>query len=157
MRLYLVAVGRRVGGWVEEAYQEYARRLPASCELRLIEVAVQKAGKGSDPQWRKAKEGERLLDALPDRVHVVALDEQGKQHSTTELAQRLQHWLTGGRDVAFLIGGADGLSSACRERAEEVWSLSRLTFPHPLVRVIVAEQIYRAWSLLNHHPYHRGE
>jgi len=97
-----------------------------------------------------------LLAALPDKVRVVALDENGKERTTREMSRQLARWQEEGRDVALLVGGADGLSEACRERADDIWSLSRLTFPHPLVRVIVAEQIYRAWSLLNNHPYHRA-
>lgn len=156
MRLYLIAVGKRMDAWVEEAYREYARRLPAACELHLVEVPAQKATKGSDPERRKHLEGERQLAVVPERARVVALDERGREWSTVELAQQLARWQEDGRDVALLIGGADGLSPACRERAEEVWSLSKLTFPHPLVRVIVAEQLYRAWSVLTNHPYHRA-
>ena len=156
MRLYLIAVGTRMDAWVEAAYQEYARRMPAACELHLIEVAAQKATKGSDPERRKKLEGDRQLVALPNKARVIALDERGREHDTLALSRQLARWQEDGRDVALLIGGADGLAPACRERADEVWSLSKLTFPHPLVRVIVAEQLYRAWSVLNHHPYHRA-
>lgn len=156
MRLHLIAVGARTEAWVSEAYREYARRLPANCELRLVEVPAQKATKGSDSGRRKALEGERQLAAVPDRALVVALDQQGCEHDTLGFARRFARWQEDGRDVALLIGGADGLSDACLERAEERWSLSRLTFPHSLARVIVAEQLYRAWSVLNHHPYHRA-
>ncbi|KAA3629704.1 MAG: 23S rRNA (pseudouridine(1915)-N(3))-methyltransferase RlmH [Proteobacteria bacterium] len=156
MRIHLIAVGTRMDDWVNSAYEEYARRLPPSCALRLIEVPAGKATKNSLVERRIAAEGERQLAVIPANAHVVILDERGREWDTRQCAGRLERWLADGRDVALLVGGADGLAAACRERAEESWSLSRLTLPHPLVRVIVAEQLYRAWSLLNHHPYHRA-
>ncbi len=142
--------------WVLEAYQEYAGRLTRDCRLSLKEIQAAKRSKSSGPgQWRE-QEGERMLAAIPDNAHVVALDASGRQWSSPELAAALQRWLVSGRPVSLLIGGPDGLSAACRQRADETWSLSRLTFPHPLVRVLIAEQIYRASSLLHHHPYHRA-
>lgn len=140
--------------WIKQGFDEYARRLPRECALTLKEIPPIKRGKTTSAERAKDEEGERLLAAI-GKEHVVALDEGGQQWSTIDLARRLRGWLDGGRDVALLIGGADGLTTACRERADEVWSLSRLTFPHPLVRVVVAEQLYRSWSLLQGHPYHR--
>ncbi len=155
MRIHLVAVGTRMPGWVADGYEEYAKRLPRECELILKEIAPAKRGKTADSaRWRE-DEGARVLAALPRDAHVVALDLEGKDWSTPDLAQNLERWLANGRDVALLVGGPDGLAPACRERANQTWRLSRLTFPHPIVRVIVAEQIYRAWSLLHNHPYHR--
>jgi 23S rRNA (pseudouridine1915-N3)-methyltransferase len=101
-------------------------------------------------------EGERLLAAAPSGSRLIALDERGEFWSTAELADRLADWLREGRDLSLLVGGPEGLDAGCRDRAERLWSLSRLTLPHPLVRVVVAEQLYRAWSLLHHHPYHRA-
>ncbi|MGX2031721.1 MULTISPECIES: 23S rRNA (pseudouridine(1915)-N(3))-methyltransferase RlmH [Methylocaldum] len=155
MRIHLVAVGNRMPDWVTEAYSEYAKRLPRECELALKEIAPAKRGKNADIVRLTEDEGERMLAALPRDVHVVALDVAGKEWSTPDLAAALARWLESGRDVALLVGGPDGLSPACLERANQRWSLSKLTFPHPVVRIIVAEQIYRAWSILQHHPYHR--
>ncbi len=155
MHLYLIAVGTRMPGWVQAAYEDYARRLPAQFGLRLVEVPAVRAAKGSPAARRIAREGERQLAAVPRGATVVALDEAGAAWSTRDLARQLASWQARGRDVALLVGGADGLAPACREGASASWSLSRLTLPHALVRVIVAEQVYRAWSLLNKHPYHR--
>jgi 23S rRNA (pseudouridine1915-N3)-methyltransferase len=121
----------------------------------LREIAPGKRGKTADIARVTENEGDRMLAALPRDAHVVALDVAGKEWSTPELAGSLARWLESGRDVALLVGGPDGLSSACLKRANQRWSLSKLTFPHPVVRIILAEQIYRAWSILQHHPYHR--
>ncbi|HYE35032.1 23S rRNA (pseudouridine(1915)-N(3))-methyltransferase RlmH [Methylocaldum sp.] len=155
MQIHLVAVGNRMPDWVTEAYSEYAKRLPRECELVLKEIAPAKRGKNADIDRLTGDEGERMLSALPRDAHVVALDVAGKEWSTPEVAGALARWLENGRDVALLVGGPDGLSPACLTRANQRWSLSKLTFPHPVVRIIVAEQIYRAWSILQHHPYHR--
>lgn len=141
--------------WVAEGFQEYARRMPRECSLVLREVDLPQRLRGLPLEQGRAAEGERLLAAVPPRAARVALDERGSPWSTAELARRLQGWLGGGGDVALLVGGADGLAPACLDGAE-VWSLSPLTLPHMLVRVVVAEQIYRAWSILAGHPYHRA-
>ncbi len=155
MQIHLLAVGTRMPVWVIDGYEEYAKRLPKECELVLKEIAPGKRGKNVDIARVTEDEGDRMLSALPRDAHVVALDVAGKEWSTPELAEALARWLESGRDVALLVGGPDGLSSACLERANQRWSLSKLTFPHPVVRIILAEQIYRAWSILQHHPYHR--
>ena len=155
MRIHLVAVGNRMPAWVTDAYYEYAKRLPRECELVLKEIAPGKRGKTVNIARVTEDEGDRMLAALPRDVYVVALDVAGKEWSTPELAEALARWLESGRDVALLVGGPDGLSPACLKRANQRWSLSKLTFPHPIVRIILAEQIYRAWSILQHHPYHR--
>lgn len=142
-------------GWVEKGYQEYAKRLPRECELILKEIAPGNRGKNSDIARTVKEEGERMLSAIPQSAHCVALDLDGKSWSTPDLAAALQRWLESGQNIALLVGGPEGLSDAARQSARESWSLSRLTFPHPLVRIVVAEQIYRAWSILRHHPYHR--
>lgn len=156
MKIHLLAVGARMPEWVKLAYAEYAVRLPRECGLRLLEIPTGPRSARADVARAVRVEGERLLAAAPPGSRLLALDEQGLQWSTAELAERLADWLREGRDVSLLIGGPDGLAAACRERAERLWSLSRLTLPHPLVRVVVAEQLYRAWSLLHHHPYHRA-
>mgnify|MGYP001765280659 FL=1 len=143
-------------GWVESGYQEYAKRLPPECALHLVEIEPGHRGKGASVEIARREEGGRLLAALPKGVQVIALDERGRAWSTAELSRQLAAWLAEGRDLALLVGGPEGLDPTCRERADRLWSLSPLTFPHPLVRVILAEQLYRAWSLLTGHPYHRA-
>lgn len=172
MKIVLAAVGTRMPGWVDAAFADYAKRLPAACRLELREVPAARRGAGKgraggSAAGRRAvaapepepepvrREGEGLLRAAPAGARLVALDEGGAAWSSAELAERLAGWLAGGRDVALLAGGPDGLARACLERAELRWSLSPLTFPHALVRVIVAEQLWRAWSILERHPYHR--
>jgi len=155
MRIHLLAVGERMPAWVNEAFGEYAGRLPGECSLNLREIPALKRGKNADLARIAQEEGARLLEAIPRDCFVVALDERGRSFSTTQLSQRLDDWMHSGRDLALLVGGPEGLTDACRDRADLTWSLSSLTFPHPLVRVILAEQLYRAWSLLRGHPYHR--
>lgn len=155
MRLHLIAVGNRMPGWVEQGYAEYAKRLPADCALQLHEIAPGKRTKGADLERARREEGEKMLAALPKGAYVVALEVGGRDWSTEDLAQRLAEWRQLGRDVALLVGGPEGLADTCRARADVQWSLSRLTLPHPLVRIVLAEQVYRAWSLLQGHPYHR--
>lgn len=156
MKIHLLAIGVRMPDWVKTAYAEYAVRLPRECMLNLLEIAAGQRGPHADVARIVRTEGERLLAAVPTGSRLIALDERGQQWSTAELAERLAGWLREGRDLSLLVGGPDGLDAACRNRAERLWSLSRLTLPHPLVRVVVAEQLYRAWSLLHHHPYHRA-
>ena len=156
MRIHLLAIGQKMPAWVEAGYVEYAGRLPRECELRLVEIAAGRRTKNADVARILKDEGERTLAAVPKGAHVVALDVRGREHTTEALAQRLAAWLADGRDVALLVGGPEGLDAACTAAAGETWSLSRLTFPHPLVRIVVAESLYRAWTLLINHPYHRA-
>ena len=155
MRIHLLAVGTRMPEWVSAGFEDYARRLPRECELRLVEIGAARRVKGADIERGVIREGERLLAAVPRHAQVVALHLKGSGWSTMELARKLDTWMSQGRDVALLVGGPDGLSEACLNSAKERWSLSPLTLPHPLVRVVVAEQLYRAWSVLKGHPYHR--
>lgn len=155
MRLHLLAVGQKMPNWVSEGYAEYQKRMPRECLLQLKEIPAAKRGKqAAITQWQD-EEAERLLAAIPAQSHVVALDQQGKSWCTEELAEQLQYWMTLGQDVSLLIGGPDGLSPAIRQRADQTWSLSPLTLPHPLVRVVVAEQLYRAMMIIRNHPYHK--
>lgn len=142
--------------WVATGFNEFAQRLPRECALQLVEVAPVKRSGGARPERAIATEGERVLAAIPDGSRVIALDARGVAWSSEALAGQLDHWLHGGRNVALLVGGADGLTDSCLQRAEQRWSLSPLTLPHMLVRVVIAEQLYRAWSILKHHPYHRA-
>lgn len=155
MRIHLIAVGTRMPDWVIEAYRDYASRCQRDCTLKLIEVSAGKRTKSADLEKIRIEEGERLLAAVPRSCRVVALDVHGKPWSTQQLSGQLQAWMQSGLDIALLVGGPEGLSEDCMQRAEQSWSLSPLTLPHPMVRVIVAEQLFRAWSILNNHPYHR--
>lgn len=141
--------------WVQAGYEEYAKRLPRECELALKEITPGKRAKNSDVERIVKDEGERMLAAINRDTHIVTLDIPGKAWTTPQLSEALQRWLGSGQDVALLIGGPEGLSDTAKQSAHESWSLSKLTLPHPLVRVLVAEQIYRAWSILHNHPYHR--
>ena len=142
-------------GWVEDGVAEYRKRLPAEMKFDVREIALGKRSKNADIARAMASEGEAMLAAIARDDHVVALDVHGKSWSTEQLAGELRDWQQSGRDVSLLIGGPDGLAPECLERAAQRWSLSALTLPHPLVRVVLAEQLYRAWSINNNHPYHR--
>ncbi len=155
MQIHLISVGQKMPSWVKQGYEEYAKRMPRECELILKEIPAGKRGKNSDVARITRDEGERMLAALPKNAHIVTLDVPGKQWSTPRLAESMQNWLVSGQDIALLVGGPEGLADSVKKLAKESWSLSNLTFPHPLVRIVVAEQIYRAWSIINNHPYHR--
>ncbi|MGB4342112.1 MAG: 23S rRNA (pseudouridine(1915)-N(3))-methyltransferase RlmH, partial [Moraxellaceae bacterium] len=146
MRLRLLAVGTRMPGWVEEGCTEYTKRLSGDISLELVEITAGKRSKGADLARLKEQEGDALLAALKPQERVIALDVLGRTLSTEDMAATLRDWQVDGRPAALLIGGPEGLSRAVLERADEKWSLSRLTLPHPLVRIVIAEQIYRAWS-----------
>lgn len=155
MKVRLIAIGERMPDWVDTGVAEYAKRLSGEIRLEIIEVAAGKRGKNSDLVRIREAEGERMIAALRPDDRVVALDLRGKMQSTESLAAELQRTLPEGRDVALLVGGPEGLADCALARAKERWSLSALTLPHPLVRIVVAEQVYRCWSLLRGHPYHR--
>lgn len=155
MQIHLIAVGQKMPDWVERGYQVFAARLPHECRLRLIEVPALKRGKNADLTRIAAREGEALLAAVPRGAQIIALDERGRQWSTRSLAEQFTAWRQSGDDIALLVGGPDGLHESCRQRAGQLWSLSPLTLPHALVRIIIAEQLYRAWSIGANHPYHR--
>ncbi len=155
MKLKILAVGLKMPSWVSTGYQEYAKRMPRECSLELIEIAPAKRTKQSNLLKVVEDEGKKILSAIKDTDYVVALEVQGKQWSTAGVAKKLAGWQGTYPSIIFIIGGPDGLSDACLKRANEQWCLSLLTFPHPLVRVVLAEQLYRGWSLMNNHPYHR--
>lgn len=156
MRIQLIAVGQKMPAWVEQGYREYAQRMPGEVRLELKEIAPGRRGKNADIRRILEDEGQRIRAAIGKNAYIVALDVEGRGWSTEQLAQRMGDWMQSGQDVALLVGGPEGLSEECRGLARECWSLSALTFPHPLVRIIVAEQLYRAWSVLRNHPYHRA-
>ncbi len=156
MRISVLAVGTRMPGWVTEAVSQYSERLPRELKLEWREIPLAQRDKRSNPSQLREREGEALLKALPRGDRVIALAIDGRQVSTGQLAGQLQDWQMTGDNYSLLIGGPDGLSAACLKRAEQQWSLGKLTLPHPLVRVIVAEQLYRAWTITVNHPYHRA-
>jgi 23S rRNA (pseudouridine1915-N3)-methyltransferase len=155
MIINLIAVGSRCSQWAKTGFQDYQKRLPAECKLNLITIPLSKRGKNSEISKHIAEEEKKILAAIPKRSRIIALDVQGQMWNTQQLAQSLQRWQLERQDVSLLIGGPDGLGEACTKIAERIWSLSPLTLPHALVRIVVAEQLYRAWSLLSNHPYHR--
>jgi len=154
VRVILVAVGQRMPAWVSQGYAEYSKRLRPRLPLELIEVPAAKRGSG-DLARAMADEGKRLLATIRPQDHVVALDERGTTRSSLELSRWLGKRLQSGKDLAFFVGGADGFAPEVLERANESWSLSALTLPHALVRIVFVEQLYRAVTLLDGHPYHR--
>lgn len=156
MRIHLIAIGEKMPAWVHAGFEEYARRLPRECNLLLRELPLTTRGKSGDPQRWKREEAAALRAAIPKGAYIVALDVLGKAWDTPELSRRLGVWMQEYSDVALLVGGPDGLDASILHSAHARWSLSPLTFPHPLVRIVLAEQIYRAWTLLNKHPYHRA-
>jgi 23S rRNA (pseudouridine1915-N3)-methyltransferase len=154
MKLHLIAVGHKMPGWVTDGFTEYARRMPREASLHLVEL---KPGPRTGSSVEKAIEVERdrILSALPPQARAVVLDERGAAWSTMQLAARLQDWQQSGQDVAFVVGGADGLHADIKQRADHLVQLSALTLPHGMVRVLLAEQLYRAVTINQGHPYHR--
>jgi 23S rRNA (pseudouridine1915-N3)-methyltransferase len=156
VKLLVIAVGQRMPAWVDAGFEEYARRMPREANLKLLEVKPEpRSARQGDVERLLAAEGKRIAAAVPGNAYRVALDEHGRTCSTRELAERMAAWQMEGRDVAFVIGGPDGLLGSLKRDADLLWSLTPLTLPHGLARVIVAEQLYRAYSILQNHPYHR--
>ncbi|HEV2539099.1 MAG TPA: 23S rRNA (pseudouridine(1915)-N(3))-methyltransferase RlmH [Frateuria sp.] len=156
MRARMIAIGERMPGWVADGFAEYRKRLSHELPLELVELKPGARGKGRDDARAMHEEGQAILAALPRDIHVVALDGRGKTWSSEELAAQLANWRMAGRDLAFLIGGPDGHAPEVLARADQRWSLGPLTLPHMLVRLVLAEQLYRASTLLAGHPYHRA-
>lgn len=154
MRITVHSVAGKMPGWVDAGVSEYSKRLPS--ELALNWRSVPLARRGADPQQLRQREGDALLKGLRKGAVRVALERSGQAWSTRDLARRLNAWMMEGRDVAFLVGGPEGLSAACLAAASQRWSLGPLTLPHTLVRIVLAEQIYRAWTITIGHPYHRA-
>ena len=155
MRISILSVGHKMPAWIQDGFQEYARRMPPEIRVELVELKPEERGPGRAAAKAMDDEGVRILAAVPDGASLLALDERGKAISTQGLSVMLAEWMRDGSHPVFAIGGADGLSPQVKERAQKLVSLSALTLPHGLVRVVLAEQIYRAWTILARHPYHR--
>lgn len=155
MRIRLIAVGTKMPKWVEQGIDEYCKRLPPELKLEIKEIALGKRGKGADIQRAIKTEGQQMLAAIGQHDRVIALDVKGKPWSTEQLAGELRDWQREGDNISLLVGGPDGLADECLQRANQRWSLSALTLPHPIVRIVLSEQLYRAWTINNNHPYHR--
>jgi 23S rRNA (pseudouridine1915-N3)-methyltransferase len=156
VNITVISTGNRMPDWVEQAGQDFIRRLPPEIRINLVLQPLVKRGKNPDIQRIVRDESRKLLTAVPKNSRLLVLDVAGKQVSTQAFADMLQDWQQQGQDIAIIIGGPDGVSDELLSAASQRLSLSRLTFPHPLVRVILLEQLYRAWSIVNNHPYHRG-
>ena len=154
MVIRLLAAGTRPPAWISNGYNEYAKRISDGCRLELVEIPVEKRARSSNTARALEKEGARMLAAIPKGAHVIALELAGQAWSTGALAAQIEKWRSNHSQVCLMVGGPDGLSDACVERANQQWSLSNMTFPHMLVRILVAEQLYRAWSYSRGHPYH---
>ncbi|WEJ62243.1 23S rRNA (pseudouridine(1915)-N(3))-methyltransferase RlmH [Thiomicrorhabdus lithotrophica] len=155
MVIHFITVGQKMPKWVQDGYAEYAKRLPKSCAIKLVELPMAQRGKTGSADKYKAEEAKKILAAIPKGAQLIVLDEHGEQVTTKGLAVKLEDWLASGQDVALIVGGPDGLEQSLIQQAKWKWGLSKLTMPHPMVRILVAEQIYRAYSVINNHPYHR--
>jgi 23S rRNA (pseudouridine1915-N3)-methyltransferase len=154
LKLRIISVGHKMPGWVETACNEYIKRMPREMTIEIIEIKPDKRAAGKQSPQVQEAEAKRIIEAA-GKDYLIALDERGASVTTLQLADRMKAWLTGGRDVSLIVGGADGLHPELKARADWLWSLSALTLPHGMVRVLMSEQLYRAWSVINHHPYHR--
>ena len=155
MRLWLVTVGHKMPDWITTGFNEYAKRMPREARIELVEIRPEPRTTGKNVAQIMEAEAQRILATLPQDALRIALDEHGTHLTTRQMSQQMQDWLRGGRDVAFIIGGADGLHESVKSSAQQLLALSAMTLPHGLVRVLLAEQLYRAHSLLHNHPYHR--
>ena len=156
MKFLIFAVGSKMPKWVEAGFDEYARRMPHEATIELMEIKPEKRGEGKKVEQILVAEAARILATLPSKCRIVAMDERGRQWTTAKLADSITGWMRNGGDTAFLVGGADGLDANIKNSADEVLALSAMTLPHGLARILLAEQLYRAVSLINRHPYHRA-
>ncbi|MSP86480.1 MAG: 23S rRNA (pseudouridine(1915)-N(3))-methyltransferase RlmH [Methylotenera sp.] len=154
MKLRIISVGHKMPGWVDTACLEYTKRMPREVSVEIIDIKPEKRAAGNSTENIQLIEAKRILDAI-GKDYCIALDERGLEVTTLQLADKLKDWQLSGRDVALIIGGADGLHSSVKQKADWLWGLSKLTLPHAMVRVILTEQLYRAHSVINNHPYHR--
>jgi len=155
MRIHLIAVGKKMPEWVNSGFSEFSKRMPPELQINLIEITPSVRNKTTPIEKNIKEEGERIQSAIPSNSRLIVLDEKGKNFSSVDLSKKMESWLPMGQDISIVIGGADGVDNVIKQQAVEKWSLSSLTLPHALVRVVVAEQLYRGWSILKGHPYHR--
>jgi len=155
MKLIIVSVGHKMPDWITAGFNEYTKRMPREARIALLEIKPEPRTTGKTTMQIMEDEAQRILAALPQNCLRIALDERGIQPTTRQLAAQMQDWMRAGRDVAFIIGGADGLHESVKQAAQQLLALSALTLPHAVVRVLLAEQLYRAHSLMHNHPYHR--
>ncbi len=155
LKISLIVVGEKMPQWVAQGYQRYAKRIRGCIQLNLVEIPAIRRGKHADINRIMQIEEQKILHTLPQNAHIIALDRVGKSYSTMAFSERMRRWMEQGQRVALVVGGAEGLSEEFINHADESWSLSELTFAHPLVRVILAEQLYRCFSILEGSPYHR--
>jgi 23S rRNA (pseudouridine1915-N3)-methyltransferase len=155
MKLLILAVGNKMPSWISEGFNEYTKRMPREATITLVEIKPEARNSGKTAAQIMEAEAQRIRAALPHGALCIALDEHGATPTTKQLSQQMQDWMRQGCDVAFIIGGADGLHESVKQQAKHLMALSALTLPHGMVRVLLAEQLYRAHSLLHNHPYHR--
>ena len=155
MKLIIVSVGHKVPGWITAGFDEYVKRMPREAAVSLIEIKPEPRSSGKTATQIMEAEAKRIFTVLPQNCRRIVLDERGAQTTTKQLADQMQEWMREGRDIAFIIGGADGLHESVKQDAHQVLALSAFTLPHAFARLILAEQLYRAYSLLHNHPYHR--
>jgi len=155
MKIHLIAVGKKMPGWVNTGYAEFSKRMPPELQLTLIEISPSIRNKSTPIEKNLKEEGKRIQSAIPVNSKLIVLDEKGKNFSSITLSRKMESWFPMGQDIAIIIGGADGIDPTIKQQADELWSLSSLIMPHALVRIFIAEQLYRAWSILKGHPYHR--
>ena len=155
MKVHLIAVGKKMPEWINSGYAEFSKRMPPELQIDLIEITPSVRNKTTPTEKNIKEEAKRIQSAIPANSRLIVLDEKGKNFSSIALSKKMESWLPMGQDIVLVIGGADGIDPKIKQQADEKWSLSSFTLPHALVRVVVAEQLYRAWSILKGHPYHR--
>ena len=155
MRIHLIAVGKKMPEWVNSGFLEFSKRMPPELQINLIEITPSVRNKTTPIEKNIKEEGERIQSAIPSNSRLIVLDEKGKNFSSIALSKKMEEWFPQAQDIAIIIGGADGIDPTIKQHADEKWSLSSFTLPHALVRVVITEQLYRAWSILKRHPYHR--
>jgi len=155
MKVHLIAVGKKMPEWINSGYAEFSKRMPPELQIDLIEITPSVRNKTTPTEKNIKEEGKRIQSAIPANSRLIVLDEKGKNFSSIALSKKMESWLPMGQDIVLVIGGADGIDPKIKQQADEKWSLSSFTLPHALVRVVVTEQLYRAWSILKGHPYHR--
>jgi 23S rRNA (pseudouridine1915-N3)-methyltransferase len=155
VKIHLIAVGKKMPEWINAGYTEFSKRMPPELQINLIEITPSTRNKTTPIDKNIKEEGERIQSAIPENSRLIVLDEKGKNFNSMALSKKMEGWLPMGQDISIVIGGADGIDPVIKKQADEKWSLSSFTLPHALVRVVVAEQLYRAWSIMKGHPYHR--